>query len=72
VRLRFVVDGGAPVIRELAVRKKGGQWSPLVANVRPEFTVVSGMRRMTQQQVRPDSIQALGSKVSANVLALYD
>ena len=59
------------MIRELAVRKNGGQWATLAKNVTPEFRVVSGMRRITQQQLRPDSIQALGGKVSAKVLELY-
>lgn len=72
LRLRFAIDGGAPTIRELAVRRKGGQWSTLVTNVTPEFNVVSGMRRITQQQLRPDSIQALGGVVSPKVLALYE
>ncbi len=44
----------------------------LATNVTPEFRVVSGMRRITQQQLRPDSIQALGGKVSAKVLELYE
>ena len=72
LRLRFVIEGGTPTIRELAIRKKGGQWGTLVTNVTPEFNVVSGMRRMTQQQLRPDSIQALGGTVSPKVLALYE
>ena len=61
---------GGPIIRELAVRKKGGQWTTLAANVAPEFRVVSGMRRITQQQLRPDSIQALGGKVSDKVMEI--
>lgn len=72
LRMRFAIDGGTPTIRELAVRRKGGQWSTLVTNVTPEFNVVSGMRRITQQQLRPDSIQALGGVVSPKVLALYE
>lgn len=72
LRMRFVIDGGTPTIRELAIRKRGGQWRPLAANITPEFTVVSGMRRITQQQLRPDSIQALGGTVSPEVLALYE
>jgi hypothetical protein len=40
--------------------------------VTPEFRVVSGMRRITQQQLRPDSIQALGGTVSAKVMELYN
>ena len=58
-------------IRELAVRKKGGQWATLATNVTPEFRVVSGMRRITQQQLRPDSIQALGGTVSPKVMEMY-
>src|SRR4030095_488936 len=61
----------APTVRELAVRKKAGQWPPLVTNVTREFRVVSGMRRITQQQLRPDSIQALGGKVSGKVMEMY-
>jgi hypothetical protein len=53
LRMRFGLDAGAPIIRELAVRKKGGQWSTLATNVSPEFRVVSGLRRATQQQTEP-------------------
>src|SRR5262245_43202029 len=49
-RLRFAVDNGTPTIRELAVRRKGGQWVTLAANVTPEYRVVSGLRRATDQQ----------------------
>ena len=71
LRMRFAIDGGAPVIREIAVRKNGGRWATLAENVVPEFRVVSGMRRMTQQQLRPDSIEALGGKPSAKVWELF-
>ncbi len=71
LRMRLGVDNAAPVIQELAIRTKGGQWSTIATNVTPEFHVVSGMRRITQQQLRPDSIQALGGKVSDKVMALY-
>ena len=72
VRVRFALERATPVMKEIALRRKGGQWATLVSNVSPEFHVVSGMRRMTQQQLRPDSIQALGGTVSAKVMALYD
>jgi hypothetical protein len=72
LRMRFTIEAGTPTIRELAVRKKGGQWATLVANVTPEFRVVSGMRRITQQQLRPDSIQALGGTVSPKVMEMYN
>ena len=71
LRLRFGIEGGTPTIQELAFRPKGGAWRELAKNIRPEFHVVSGLRRITQQQLRPDSIQALGGKVSAEVNQLY-
>jgi len=71
LRLRFTIEAGTPTIRELAVKKKGGQWATLASNLTPEFRVVSGMRRITQQQLRPDSIQALGGTVSAKVMEMY-
>jgi len=71
LRMRLGIDRGTPTIQELALRRRGGQWSTLLSNVTPEFSVVSGMRRITQQQLRPDSIQALGGKLSPKVLELY-
>ena len=53
VRLRFAIDSGTPTIRELALRPAGGQWRVLATNVTPEFRVVSGIRRVTQQQTQP-------------------
>jgi hypothetical protein len=71
LRMRLGIDRGTPTIHELAIHRRGGQWSTLLSNVTPEFKVVSGMRRITQQQLRPDSIQALGGKVSPKVLDLF-
>ena len=51
VRARYVVEKGQPVIRDLAVRKQGGQWAVLGQNLAPEYHVVSGMRRMSSDQV---------------------
>ena len=67
LRLRFAIDRGTPTIRELAIRKKGGTWNTLATNVTPEFRVVSGLRRVTQQQLRPDSIAALGGTVTPEI-----
>ncbi|HKB10873.1 MAG TPA: hypothetical protein VKD69_09465 [Vicinamibacterales bacterium] len=71
LRMKLAIDGGAPTVREIAIRKAAGRWATLAANVTPEFRVVSGMRRMTQQQLRPDSIEALGGKPSAKVWELF-
>ena len=53
VRASYAIDNGQPVVRELAVRRSGGQWSPLGQNLAPEFYVKSGVRRMTTQQGQP-------------------
>ena len=67
LRLRFVLQGGAPVIRELAVRKKGGStWAALATNVTPEFKVVTGYRRATDQQIKP--LQDLGVEITSQVI----
>src|SRR3954452_12379458 len=43
----------APAVRELAVRRKGGTWAVLAANAAPDFRIVAGMRRMSNQQLQP-------------------
>ncbi len=53
VRLRFGISKGNPVIREMAIRKTGSNWQTLATDVYPEFRVVSGLRRVTQQQTEP-------------------
>ena len=42
LRARYGIDNGQPVVRELAVRKSGGQWAPLGQNLVPEFYVKIG------------------------------
>ena len=53
LRVRFVIDGGTPTMRELATRRKGGQWVTIISDATPEFRVVSGLRRITEQQLQP-------------------
>ena len=58
LRATFGVRGGQPVIHELAVLKAAGApWATLARELTPEFDVVSGVRRMSQQQLNP--LQAL-------------
>ena len=57
---------GQPVVRELAVRKSGGQWAPLGQNLMPEFYVKSGVRRMTTQQGAP--LRDLGVDITPEVI----
>ena len=42
LRARYGITNGQPIVRELAVRKSGGQWAPLGQNLTPEFYVKSG------------------------------
>lgn len=52
-RLQFGIDGGTPVIREIAVRRGASKWSVLASGVTPEFRIVTGLRRVTNQQLKP-------------------
>ena len=45
LRARFAIDHGRPVVRDLAIREKDGQWAILGQNLIPEYNVVSGIRR---------------------------
>lgn len=66
LRARYAIDNGQPIVRELAVRKSGGQWAPLGQNLVPEFYVKSGVRRMTTQQGAP--LRDLGVDITADVI----
>ena len=62
LRLRLAIDDGTPTIRELAIRRKGSPWTTLAANAQPEFRVVSGFRRMSNQQLQPLEASACRSR----------
>ena len=66
LRLRLGIEGGAPVIEELAARRAGGAWVTMLSNGRPEFRVVSGLRRLTNQQLDP--LAGLGIKITPEIL----
>ena len=51
LRLRLGITEGTPTIQDLSVRRRGGAWASLAANVTPEFRVVSGIRRMDNQSL---------------------
>ena len=64
--VRFAVDAGQPVIREMAVREPGGNWSSLGQNLKPEFNVTTGRRRITEQQLNP--LRLLGVEVTPAII----
>src|SRR5689334_10705034 len=51
LRALFTVRGGQPLVQEFAARANGGQWIVLGQNLSPEYEVVSGVRRLSQQQI---------------------
>lgn len=66
IRLRLMLRNGTPVIQDVALRNKGETWVTLAAGLEPEFHVVSGVRRMTDQQLQP--LQALGIRITPQIL----
>ncbi|MDZ7723300.1 MAG: hypothetical protein U5R06_10965 [candidate division KSB1 bacterium] len=53
VRIRFSITDKTPMIHELAIQTSNEPWRVLARNVYPEFRIVSGVRRVTQQQTEP-------------------
>src|SRR4030081_882371 len=66
LRARYGIDGGQPVIRDLAVKKPGGQWTALGKNLTPEYHVGSGIRRMGNDQANP--LRAAGIELTPEVI----
>ena len=66
VRVRYAIDGGQPVIRDLSVRKASAAWVTLGENLKPEYRVVTGVRRMSTQQADP--LRAAGVELTPDVI----
>jgi len=66
VRMRLAIDGGTPTIRDLAVRRTGAAWTVVAAHAQPEFRVVSGIRRMSSQQLQP--LRELGVPITPAIV----
>ena len=66
LRARFAIDSGTPIVRELAVKKGGGSWTALGKNLTPEYHVVSGIRRMADDQANP--LRAAGIELTDDVI----
>lgn len=66
LRLRFAVESGRPIIRDLAVRPHAGPWAVLGRDLTPEYRVTSGVRRMSEQQAEP--LRQLGVEITSDVI----
>ncbi len=65
-RTRFYLQSGAPIIRDISIRQQGDIWQVASRDLRPEFRVVSGIRRVTQQQTEP--LEGLGMPLTEELL----
>ena len=69
MRAVFVLQNGAPLIHELASSRGDGAWIPILRDVAPDFRVVSGLRRITDQQLEP--LKKLGTPITQAVIDRY-
>jgi hypothetical protein len=67
LRMSLALDNGQPLMRELAVRARGGQWAALGRNLVPEYEVTSGLRRISSQQLAP-LVKELGMKITPELV----
>ena len=66
LRARFAIDAGTPTIRDLSVRRGGGEWAMLGQNLTPEYQVTTGRRRMSNDQA--NAFASLGIDVTPELL----
>ncbi len=62
IRARFAIEQGQPLIRELAVRSKGAAWGVVGRNLKPEFEVTTGRRRIDELRLR--ALLDLGQEIT--------
>jgi len=66
LRSRFAIDRGQPTIRDFAVRKTGGRWATIGEHLTPEYRVVSGVRRLPNDQ--GNALRSLGVRITRDVI----
>src|SRR5262245_30009321 len=66
LRARYALKGGQPAIRDVGIRKAGGTWTILGENLVPEYDVVSGIRRLPNDQ--GGALQRQGIAITQEVI----
>lgn len=66
VRAVFAIEARRPIIRELAAQKRDGSWVVLGRDLAPEFRVVTGKRRISEQQLSP--LRGLGIEITPELI----
>jgi hypothetical protein len=51
--IQFAIRNQVPTIEDLSISRTGGKRSTIVREVTPEFSVVMGLRRISEQQLAP-------------------
>ncbi len=64
--LRLAVEQKQPIVRQLAIRHGGDAWATIGRNLRPEFNVTTGRRRITEQQLNP--LRLLGVDITPEII----
>ena len=67
LRVRFAIVEGQPSIHDLEIHSVGGTWLTLAGELKPEYHVVTGVRRMSNQQADP--LRAAGVELTPDVIA---
>ena len=66
LRLVLAAPDGTPRVAEMAVRRPGQSWASLARGLTPEFHVTSGLRRISEQQLRP--LRDLGVEITPELI----
>ena len=69
LRMKMVITGGTPTIAAIELKKAGGAWATVAADLTPEYRVASGWRRL-DQEAYPELKEEFGS-VSQALLDKY-
>ncbi|MCW3836216.1 hypothetical protein ACFQ1E_09200 [Sphingomonas canadensis] len=68
LRLRIGVDAGTPIVRDLSIRG-GGDWVTVLRGAIPDFSVDTGLRRISNQQLQP--LRGLGVPLNKDTVDRY-
>ncbi|NJN26948.1 MAG: hypothetical protein HC819_13695 [Cyclobacteriaceae bacterium] len=65
-KLELAIEKGSPVFTTLQSKNTKGKWQTMARDFVPEYSIVSGIRRVTQQQTEP--LEALGKTLDSTLL----
>jgi hypothetical protein len=66
LRMRYAVESREPIVRELSIRQPGQQWATIGENLRAEYDITAGLRRLSEQQAAP--LRALDVRITPEVI----